>query len=265
MIVGISEHLTPSTRHPVEGRRRRADRRRHVSSPPRGHRDLPWCSASATTLPGHDDPPVARTCCARPFRSTPRAASAGPPEPVSIHPDEHPQPAPPQGPPRRRATMNDFNRRKFLKNFGWRRRRGDAGAGAALLANAGVRRRHSCSLREGRCCACCAGAASCQGDIDATWSTSRSSPRRPAEVRVDNEGWEDVRPKAAVAVTPAPGGHHPCRPTTMRTCIRTSCSTAIDVAEYIGKKYGPWYAAGEAFLKARRQEVDRRPAWPPVR
>ena len=82
-----------------------------------------------------------------------------------------------------------------------------------------------------------------QGDNDAYMANVKKFTEKTGiEVRVDNEGWEDVRPKAAVAANTGAGpGHHPVAPTTTRTSIPTSWSTSTDVANYLGKKYGGWY------------------------
>jgi multiple sugar transport system substrate-binding protein len=61
-------------------------------------------------------------------------------------------------------------------------------------------------------------------------------------VRVDHEGWEDVRPKAAVGRrTSAAGRTSSSRPSRTRTSIPTSWWTCSDVCNYLGNKYGGWY------------------------
>ena len=75
-----------------------------------------------------------------------------------------------------------------------------------------------------------------QGDIDAYMANVRRfTERTGVEVRVDNEGWEDVRPKAAVAANTGAGPD--------------MLLDVTDLCEYLGKKYGGWYPAGEAYLK----------------
>jgi hypothetical protein len=65
-----------------------------------------------------------------------------------------------------------------------------------------------------------------QGDIDAYMvNVKKFTDKTGIEVRVDNEGWEDVRPRPRWRPTPAPGPTSSCRPTTTPTCTPTSCST----------------------------------------
>ncbi len=66
-----------------------------------------------------------------------------------------------------------------------------------------------------------------QGDIDQYMkNVAKFTEKYGIEVRVDNEGWEDVRPKAAVAANTGAGPDIILSgPTTMPTCIRRSWST----------------------------------------
>jgi multiple sugar transport system substrate-binding protein len=104
---------------------------------------------------------------------------------------------------------DDLNRRKFLEGTAGAAPAG-LGTGTALFAPPRTRRRWNLKPEKARRCACCAGAASCRATSTPTWRTSRSSREDRHPVRVDNEGWEDVRPKAAVAANTGAGpGHHP--------------------------------------------------------
>jgi hypothetical protein len=66
-----------------------------------------------------------------------------------------------------------------------------------------------------------------QGDIDAYMvNVKKFTEKTGIEVRVDNEGWEDVRPEGGGRSQHrrrAPTSS--CRPTTTPTSIPTSCST----------------------------------------
>ena len=65
-----------------------------------------------------------------------------------------------------------------------------------------------------------------QGDEDPYMANVKKFTEKTGiEVRVDNEGWEDVRPKAAVAANTGAGRTSSCRPTTTPIYIRTSWST----------------------------------------
>ena len=78
------------------------------------------------------------------------------------------------------------------------------------------------------------------------------------EVRVDNEGWEDVRPRPRSRRTPAPGPDIILSTNDDANLYPDKLLDVTDVAEYIGKKYGG--GTRRAKLPAGRQEVDRRPA-----
>jgi len=69
------------------------------------------------------------------------------------------------------------------------------------------------------------------------------------EVRVDHEGWEDVRPKAAVAANTGAGPDIILSTNDDANLYPDKLVDVSDVCEYLGKKYGGWYPACEAFLK----------------
>jgi multiple sugar transport system substrate-binding protein len=89
-----------------------------------------------------------------------------------------------------------------------------------------------------------------QGDIDAYMiNVKKFTEKTGIEVRVDNEGWEDVRPKAAVAANTGAGPDIILSTNDDANLYPDKLLDVTDVAEYIGKKYGGWYPAGQAFLK----------------
>jgi multiple sugar transport system substrate-binding protein len=87
-----------------------------------------------------------------------------------------------------------------------------------------------------------------QGDEDAWMAhTKRFTEKTGVDVRVDHEGWEDVRPKAAVAANVGSGPdviygwfddphQYPEKLVDM-----------TDVATYLGAKYGGWYDVARAY------------------
>ncbi|MEO5735464.1 MAG: extracellular solute-binding protein, partial [Rubrivivax sp.] len=101
--------------------------------------------------------------------------------------------------------MTEFNRRKFLE--------GSAGVAAAATLGAGalwapqaaaqgfnIKPEAGAKLRVLRW------SRFVQGDIDAYMiNVKKFTDATGVEVRVDNEGWEDVRPKAAVAANTGAG------------------------------------------------------------
>jgi len=87
-----------------------------------------------------------------------------------------------------------------------------------------------------------------QGDIDAYMiNVKKFTDKTGIEVRVDNEGWEDVRPKAAVAANTGAGPDIILSTNDDANLYPDKLLDMTDVAEYLGKKYGGWYPACEAF------------------
>ncbi len=69
------------------------------------------------------------------------------------------------------------------------------------------------------------------------------------EVRVDSESWEDVRPKAAVAANTGAGPDIILSTQDDANLYPDKLVDVTDLANYLGKKYGGWYPAGEAYLR----------------
>ncbi len=89
-----------------------------------------------------------------------------------------------------------------------------------------------------------------QGDIDAYMINVRKfTEKTGVEVRVDNEGWEDVRPKAAVAANTGAGPDIILSTNDDANLYPDKLLDVTDLAEYLGKKYGGWYPAVEAYLR----------------
>ena len=89
-----------------------------------------------------------------------------------------------------------------------------------------------------------------QGDIDAYMANVKKFTEKTGiEVRVDNEGWEDVRPKAAVAANTGSGPDIILSTNDDANLYPEKLLDVTDLAEYLGKKYGGWYPAVEAYLR----------------
>jgi len=78
-------------------------------------------------------------------------------------------------------------------------------------------------------------------------NTKKFTEKTGIEVRVDSEGWEDVRPKAAVAANIGSG------PDIIVSTFEDAHQypdkrvDVTDVANYLGAKYGGWYDAPKAY------------------
>ena len=89
-----------------------------------------------------------------------------------------------------------------------------------------------------------------QGDEDAYMANVKKfSEKYGIDVRVDNEGWEDVRPKAAVAANTGGGPDIILSTNDDANLYPDKLLDQTDLAEYLGKKYGGWYPAVHAYLK----------------
>ena len=89
-----------------------------------------------------------------------------------------------------------------------------------------------------------------QGDIDAYMvNVKKFIDKTGIEVRVDNEGWEDVRPKAAVAANTGAGPDIILSTNDDANLYPEKLLDVTDLCEYLGKKYGGWYSACESYLR----------------
>ena len=144
--------------------------------------------------------------------------------------------------------MTEFNRRKFLE--------GSAGVaatvagGAAVLSQPASAQTISFKPEKGAKLRVLRWSRFVQGDIDAYMvNVKRFTEKTGIEVRVDNEGWEDVRPKAAVAANTGAGPDIILATNDDANLYPEKLLDVTDLAEYLGKKYGGWFPACEAYLR----------------
>lgn len=145
--------------------------------------------------------------------------------------------------------MSDFNRRRFLE--------GTAGiATTAALGTAAVWAPavHAQTLaykpEKGAKLRVLRWSRFVQGDIDAYMANVKKFTEKTGiEVRVDNEGWEDVRPKAAVAANTGAGPDIILSTNDDANLYPEKLLDVTDLAEYLGKKYGGWYPSCEAYMR----------------
>ena len=89
-----------------------------------------------------------------------------------------------------------------------------------------------------------------QGDIDQYMvNVKKFSEKFGVEVRVDNESWEDVRPKAAVAANTGAGPDIILGTNDDANLYPEKLLDVTDLATYLGKKYGGWYPVCEQYLR----------------
>ncbi len=87
-----------------------------------------------------------------------------------------------------------------------------------------------------------------QGDMD-MWlaNTKKFTEKTGIEVRTDSEGWEDVRPKAAVAANVGNGPDIIISTFEDAHLYPEKLVDVSDLANYLGAKYGGWYDAAKAY------------------
>src|SRR5438094_6075546 len=89
-----------------------------------------------------------------------------------------------------------------------------------------------------------------QGDIDQYMkNVTKFTEKYGIEVRVDNEGWEDVRPKAAVAANTGAGPDIILSTNDDANLYPDKLLDVTDLAEYLGKKYGGWYDSVKSYVR----------------
>jgi multiple sugar transport system substrate-binding protein len=95
-----------------------------------------------------------------------------------------------------------------------------------------------------------------QGDED-MWmaNTKKFTEKTGIEVRVDSEGWEDVRPKAAVAANIGSGPDIIISTFEDAHQYPDKLVDVTDVANYLGAKYGGWYDAPKAYAMEGKKWV----------
>ena len=89
-----------------------------------------------------------------------------------------------------------------------------------------------------------------QGDEDTYMANVKKFTEKTGiEVRVDHEGWEDVRPKAAVAANTGAGPDIILSTNDDANLYPDKLVDVTDVCEYLGKKYGGWYPVCQQYLR----------------
>ncbi len=146
--------------------------------------------------------------------------------------------------------MTSFNRRKFLEGSAGVAAAATIGTGAAVFAPSLQAQTLALKPEKGAKLRVLRWSRFVQGDIDAYMiNVKKFTEKTGIEVRVDNEGWEDVRPKAAVAANTGAGPDIILSTNDDANLYPDKLLDVTDLANYLGKKYGGWYPAGEAFLR----------------
>jgi multiple sugar transport system substrate-binding protein len=142
--------------------------------------------------------------------------------------------------------MSDLNRRKFLEKTS----AAASVVAAPMLWPATAHAQWSNQPEKGAKLRVLRWSRFVQGDIDAYMlNVKKFTEKTGIEVRVDNEGWEDVRPKAAVAANTGSGPDIILSTNDDANLYPDKLLDVTDLATYLGNKYGGWYPACEAYLR----------------
>jgi multiple sugar transport system substrate-binding protein len=139
--------------------------------------------------------------------------------------------------------MNGFNRRRFLEGSAGVAAAASLGSGGALWApGAFAAQSLSYKPEKGAKLRLLRWKRFVQGDEDAFMANIKKfTELTGVEVRVDNEGWEDVRPKAAVAANIGSGPDIIIGWFDDPHQYPDKLLDMTDLAVYLDKKYGGWY------------------------
>ncbi len=89
-----------------------------------------------------------------------------------------------------------------------------------------------------------------QGEFDAYMvNVKKFTEKTGIEVRVDTEGWEDIRPKAAVAANTGAGADIILSTNDDANLYPDKLVDVTDLCTYLGNKYGGWYPSCETYLR----------------
>ena len=144
--------------------------------------------------------------------------------------------------------MSKYSRRDFLKTTAGAAAAGSVGAGSALWTPDAFGQAKSWTPEKGAKLRVLRWKRFVQGDED-MWmaNTKKFTEKFKVDVRVDSEGWEDVRPKAAVAANVGNGPDIIISTAEDAHLYPEKLVDVSDVANYLGGKYGGWYPVGQDY------------------
>jgi multiple sugar transport system substrate-binding protein len=144
--------------------------------------------------------------------------------------------------------MSEFKRRDFLKATAGVAAGGALGAGSGLFAPEAQAQQFKVVPEKGAKLRVLRWKRFVQGDED-MWAenTKKFTQATGIDVRIDAEGWEDVRPKAAVAANVGSGPDIIIGTFEDAHQYPEKLVDVTDLANYLGGKYGGWYPVGKTY------------------
>jgi multiple sugar transport system substrate-binding protein len=147
-------------------------------------------------------------------------------------------------------SESSFNRRKFLEGSAGAAAVAGLGTGSVLWSPSAAAQTLALKPEKDAKLRVLRWSRFVQGDIDQYMvNVKKFTEKSGIDVRVDNEGWEDVRPKAAVAANTGAGPDIILSTNDDANLYPDKLLDVTDVCEYLGKKYGGWYPSCMAFLR----------------
>src|SRR5215813_5576665 len=144
--------------------------------------------------------------------------------------------------------MSKFKRRDFLKATAGVAAGTALGSGSALLSTEAAAQQYKVTPEKGAKLRLLRWKRFVQGDED-KWAenTKKFTQATGIDVRIDAEGWEDVRPKAAVAANIGNGPDIIISTMEDAHQYPDKLVDVSDLANYLGNKYGGWYEAAKDY------------------
>ena len=144
--------------------------------------------------------------------------------------------------------MSQFKRRKFLKTSAGLA--AGAAAGPLIWVKDAHAQQWTSTPEKGAKLRVLRWSRFVQGDIDQYMkNVQKFQDKYQIEVRVDSEGWEDVRPKAAVAANTGAGPDIILSTNDDANLYPEKLVDVTDVCNYLGSKYGGFYPVCDPYLK----------------
>ena len=152
--------------------------------------------------------------------------------------------------------MSKFKRRDFLKATAGVAAGGALGTGSALFTAEAQAQQYKVTPEKGAKLRVLRWKRFVQGDED-TWAanTKKFTEASGVEVRIDAEGWEDVRPKAAVAANVGSGPDIIIGTYEDAHQYPDKLVDVTDLANYLGGKYGGWYPVGKTYCTNKNKWI----------
>ena len=144
--------------------------------------------------------------------------------------------------------MNVFKRRKFLKTSAGLA--AGAAAGPLIWVKDANAQAWNSTPEKGAKLRVLRWSRFVQGDIDQYMkNVQKFQDKYGIEVRIDSEGWEDVRPKAAVAANTGAGPDIILSTNDDANLYPEKLVDVTDLCSYLGSKYGGFYPVCDPYLK----------------